>query len=418
MLKKATRLLLLSFTFVLFFPLQQTFANNDSKVKVLHNEANLYNEDYSTVQQSVVKNTFIVILEKQQQWSKVDVNGAIGYMKNTAMSPANSEIRLVVSSSSPIVRALPEKYAQQIGHVQSGAVVQVYNQTTNGFSLIETKDFTGYVYTSILKVPASKKMLVGDSKGAAVRNSASMQVPIQMTLVQHTEVSVFETKDGWSYIQSGLIQGYVIANKLKDITPMPKLNLPKYNTGLVSKTKRVALTFDDGPHPTVTQQILKSLSKYNAKATFFVTGRNSSRYPAVLKEISVAGHEIGNHTYDHVKLTAISVKAAKQQIDATNKAIESAIGNKATVFRPPYGAYNDLTRQQTTLPFVLWSVDTLDWKHRDANKILQIITSNTKNGSIILMHDIHQPTANGLDAVLHYLSMQGYEFVTVSEILQ
>lgn len=186
-----------------------------------------------------------------------------------------------------------------------------------------------------------------------------------------------------------------------------------------ASNKRVALTFDDGPHPKVTKQILKILEKYDAKATFFMVGYRAEDYPSLVREVKEQGHEIGNHTWNHPKLTDIISKNVLWQFNATNNAIENAIGEPATVFRPPYGAtnkrVNNLLSENT--PIVLWSLDTLDWKHRNSDKLLPVVKKNMHNNAIILMHDIHQSTADGLDSVLAYLQEEGYEFVTVSEVL-
>ena len=180
--------------------------------------------------------------------------------------------------------------------------------------------------------------------------------------------------------------------------------------------KKVALTFDDGPDPKVTTHILATLKKYNAKATFFMLGSRVEYYPEIAINVEKAGHELGNHTWNHPDLTKASVKKINKEITSTSSIIEDVTGKKATVFRPPYGAENDFVRAQTDLPSILWDVDTLDWKHRNSDQLLAHVKKNTKDGSIILMHDIHQSTADGLDAVLAYLKSEGYTFVTVSEL--
>lgn len=185
-----------------------------------------------------------------------------------------------------------------------------------------------------------------------------------------------------------------------------------------SSGKKVALTFDDGPHPSVTKQILKTLAKYDAKATFFMVGSNVSSYPTLAKEVYNSGHEIGNHTWNHANLTRLSSKQIASQLERTNNAIYNAIGEYPTVFRPPYGAKNNQVVKASDVPVVMWSIDTLDWKYRNSNKLLPMVKSNMHNNAIILMHDIHQSTANGLDSVLNYLDQAGYEFVTVSEVLE
>ncbi|WP_342505395.1 polysaccharide deacetylase family protein [Sporosarcina sp. FSL K6-2383] len=180
--------------------------------------------------------------------------------------------------------------------------------------------------------------------------------------------------------------------------------------------KKVALTFDDGPDPKVTTQILDTLQKYNAKATFFMLGSRVEYYPDIAKNVKDAGHELGNHTWNHPDLTKADSEKIGNEINRTSTIIETVTGTKATAFRPPYGAVNQKVSSQTGLPVVLWDVDTLDWKHRNANRLLMKVKEETKDGSIILMHDIHQSTADGLDAVLAYLQSEGYIFVTVSEL--
>lgn len=180
--------------------------------------------------------------------------------------------------------------------------------------------------------------------------------------------------------------------------------------------KKVALTFDDGPDPKITTQILETLEKYDAKATFFMLGSRVEYYPDIAKNVKDAGHELGNHTWNHPDLTKADMEKVRNEINRTSTMIETVTGTKATAFRPPYGAVNQKVRSQTDLPVVLWDVDTLDWKHRDPNQLLVKVKENTKDGSIILMHDIHQATADGLDDVLAYLQSEGYIFVTVSEL--
>ncbi|AVK82525.1 1,4-beta-xylanase [Lysinibacillus sp. B2A1] len=184
-----------------------------------------------------------------------------------------------------------------------------------------------------------------------------------------------------------------------------------------STTKRIALTFDDGPHPKVTEQILDTLDKYHAKATFFMLGGRVQYYPDIAKDVLARGHEIGNHTWNHPVLTKLSQEQVLKQYTSTSAELEKAINHDATVFRPPYGATNDAINGQIPIPVVLWTIDTLDWKHRNAQQLLPYVKNNLHNNAIVLMHDIHQSTADGLDAVLAYLQGQGYEFVTVSEIL-
>lgn len=182
--------------------------------------------------------------------------------------------------------------------------------------------------------------------------------------------------------------------------------------------KRIALTFDDGPHPKVTEQILNILDKYQAKATFFMLGSRVQYYPAIAKDVLARGHEVGNHTWNHPVLTKLTAEQVSKEYTSTAGAITQAIGQGPTVFRPPYGATNEMVNAQIPVPVVLWSIDTMDWKHRNAQQLLPYVQNNLHNNAIVLMHDIHQSTADGLDAVLAFLQSQGYECVTVSEIMK
>lgn len=388
-----------------FFPQSPASANEGIDVRTLKNGGNLYADDQQTILEKLPANSVVIIVEKQELWSKVRIQGKIGYVKNAATSAAPYTLMKVSSSNQPIIRQTNTKRATELATVSNGAFVFVYAQTDNGFSLIRTAKAVGYVYSTTLVKPTSAKMSVSHKNGAAIRLAPNMSEPIQTTLKQQTTVTAYKISADWLYVTSGNLAGYALSSKFATPTA------PKPAT-----TKRVALTFDDGPHPTVTKQILKTLAKYDAKATFFVTGRRVDLSPKVLKEVFATGHEIGNHTYNHPKLTTISSNEARKQITSTNASIKKVIGQEATLFRPPYGAYNDTVKALTSLPFILWTVDTLDWQHHDSAKMLEIVKKQTKNGSIILMHDIHQTTADGLEAVLKYLSDEGYEFVTVSTL--
>ncbi|MGM8216588.1 polysaccharide deacetylase family protein [Bacillaceae bacterium W0354] len=180
--------------------------------------------------------------------------------------------------------------------------------------------------------------------------------------------------------------------------------------------KRVALTFDDGPHPTNTLEIHELLDEYNAKATFFMLGNRVDFYPDIANTIAEKGHELGNHTWSHRNLTSLGREEINREVQTTINVIQNATGKKPTVFRPPYGALNDQVREVIGMPPTLWTVDTLDWKSHDPDEILSIVKENVTDGSVILMHDIHDTTVEAVVLVLKFLEEEGYEFVTVSEI--
>lgn len=187
--------------------------------------------------------------------------------------------------------------------------------------------------------------------------------------------------------------------------------------------KYVALTFDDGPHPVYTAQILKILYENDAEATFFAVGENAERYPSLIRAEYDLGHEIGNHTYTHRRLNEKSVLTLADEIKKTDDIIYNITGITPSLFRPPEGKHNgavDTILKNAGKQTVLWTVDTRDWAHTDKNTIINNIKSNIKNGSVILFHDYiapPSPTPGVLCEILPYLKELGFRFVTVTELL-
>jgi len=184
--------------------------------------------------------------------------------------------------------------------------------------------------------------------------------------------------------------------------------------------KYVALTFDDGPSSKVTPRILQTLEQHDAKATFFMLGNRVEMYPTIAAQVAAEGHEIANHTFSHPNLKKLSHKEMTEEIEKTNKLIEISTGVTPTLFRPPYGIYSQDILNYTAAnnySTILWSVDSLDWKSRNPAAIKKVILSDITNRSIVLMHDLHTATAEALPELLMTLKQEGYEFVTVSELL-
>jgi peptidoglycan-N-acetylglucosamine deacetylase len=185
--------------------------------------------------------------------------------------------------------------------------------------------------------------------------------------------------------------------------------------------KYVALTFDDGPHAEVTPRILDTLKKHDAKATFFMLGSQVEYYPSLANKVKEEGHEVGDHTMNHQDLTVLGLNQIQEEVQQSNSIIEKAIGRNPTLLRPPYGASNSDVKQIASdlgYPLVMWSVDSLDWKSRNATAIKEEVMSNVAPGSIVLLHDIHQPTADALPQILTSLEEQGYQMVTVSQLFE
>lgn len=181
--------------------------------------------------------------------------------------------------------------------------------------------------------------------------------------------------------------------------------------------KLVALTFDDGPNAATTPQALDILAKYHVKGTFFMLGKNIAGNEQLVKRVHDEGHEIGNHSWSHPQLPTLALEQAKKQIEDTQAALRAVIGESPKMMRPPYGAINNTLRNAVDMSFIMWNVDSLDWKNRNTGSIMEQVKKQTYLGSIILMHDIHQTTINALPSVIEYLKKNGYTLVTVSELL-
>lgn len=187
--------------------------------------------------------------------------------------------------------------------------------------------------------------------------------------------------------------------------------------------KVIALTFDDGPHPKLTPQILEILDKYDAKATFFVVGKMAQSYPTVLKQIAQRGHEIGNHTFSHLSETPNNVEMLRNEIIKTEDTVFKLCAKKTFLFRPPTGyCCKNAVNMTKELGYttVVWDIDTRDWAHSSPQKILQNVKKFASNGSIILFHDFigsNSPTPAALELVIPWLKAQGYSFITVGEMI-
>lgn len=190
-----------------------------------------------------------------------------------------------------------------------------------------------------------------------------------------------------------------------------------------TEDKVIALTFDDGPHSTYTPQILDLLSLYDAKATFFVVGERAEKHPEIILREIEDGHEIANHTYTHP--FSSSTDQLKMELEKTNKLIHSITGIYPVLYRPVGGNYNEHTINaavESGYKVIMWSwhQDTEDWKRPGTQKIINKVLSGTTPGNIILFHDAggnRSQTVEALKEILPELKKQGYEFVTVSELL-
>lgn len=199
-------------------------------------------------------------------------------------------------------------------------------------------------------------------------------------------------------------------------TPEPQGADKWFRKDLDASKPMVALTFDDGPYSKVTRKILKSLKKYDSRATFFVVGNRVSTFADTLKLTYDQGNQIGSHTYDHADLSKMNSKQIKKEIDKTNKAVSAVIGCETTALRPPYGNVSSKMRKTIPVSMFYWSLDSEDWKSRNVDSILKRCKS-VKDGDIILMHDLYPTTAKAVEKLVPKLKKKGFELVTIDELL-
>jgi len=181
--------------------------------------------------------------------------------------------------------------------------------------------------------------------------------------------------------------------------------------------KLVALTFDDGPHPTLTPQLLDFLQEQDVRVTFFILGCNAVNLPDIPRRAAAEGHQVCNHTYYHKDLTKVTAERLTKEIEDTAALIEELTGSRPTAMRPPFGAQNSAVQAVLDTPLILWSVDPYDWSTRNADKTYQRIMEGAHDGAILLLHDYYPETIEAAKRIIPALKAQGYTFVTVDELL-
>ncbi|WP_053957653.1 polysaccharide deacetylase family protein [Inediibacterium massiliense] len=190
--------------------------------------------------------------------------------------------------------------------------------------------------------------------------------------------------------------------------------------------KQIALTFDDGPSKYYTEKVLDILKQYEVKATFFVIGRHIERYPQELVLMSQQGHEIANHSFNHKNFNKLTKAEIEEELIQTQKILDDTIGNHTNIFRPPYGAMGKNSLEAVNAlgyNVVNWSVDTRDWSGIPVENIMEKVKQQLHSGGIILMHSSGKKKAMenmliALPQIIEWAKMQGYEFTTVSQLLE
>lgn len=181
--------------------------------------------------------------------------------------------------------------------------------------------------------------------------------------------------------------------------------------------RKIAITFDDGPHPHYTEQLLDGLKERGVVATFFVTGEHAELHPDIIRRMQEDGHLIGNHTYSHIQLTRSNRDTFKEELIKTNEILEEITGEEVQYVRPPYGSWDKSFEKELNMFPVLWNVDPLDWCSGNVSCIVDKIVSKAGENDIILMHDYYDTSVTAALKAIDELLEEGYTFVTVEEIL-
>lgn len=187
------------------------------------------------------------------------------------------------------------------------------------------------------------------------------------------------------------------------------------------KNKNIAITFDDGPNPKFTLEVVNKLKQYNAKATFFCIGQNIEKYPEILKTIAEHGHEIGNHSFSHnVMIDFNSIENWLEEIKQTDNSIQKVIGKKTALFRPPFGVTTPKLAKALIVTghhVIGWNIRSYDTIIKNPERIVKNITKQIQPGAVILLHDKQSNVLVVLEHLLQFLQKQNYQSVTINELL-
>lgn len=185
---------------------------------------------------------------------------------------------------------------------------------------------------------------------------------------------------------------------------------------LPAEPKYIALTFDDGPRRGTTERLLDGLRERGASATFFLVGEEIAGNEDLVRRMTAEGHQVGNHTWSHMRLAGTAPETAAEEVRRTQAALEEVLGEGTYWLRPPYGLIDE--DMETAVPMVKWSVDPRDWESRNAAQVTRAVLRDASPNAIILLHDIYPSSVEAALAIVDALEAEGYWFVTVEELLR
>lgn len=198
---------------------------------------------------------------------------------------------------------------------------------------------------------------------------------------------------------------------------VPSLAVMQYLNQSFTEAPKIAITFDDGPNAQCTPVLLDGLKERNVKATFFLIGENAEQNRDLVKRMSEEGHLIGNHTYHHVEITRVSDEEAKREIEMTNDLIFEITGKYPEYMRPPFGLWQRKLESEIQVFPTMWTIDPLDWTTENVDEIVNKVVTEAEENDIILLHDCYMSSVKAALKMIDILQDEGYEFVTVDELI-
>lgn len=214
-----------------------------------------------------------------------------------------------------------------------------------------------------------------------------------------------------------ILMGLFMKKKSDRVSRADSRSVESRSENMSEISPRVALTFDDGPHPVYTKSLLDGLRERGVKATFFVVGENIPGNEKLIAQMEKDGHLIGNHTYDHADISKLSDEKNCEELQKTSDLVKQITGHGTAYVRPPFGNWKDSMDCQVSMIAVKWTIDTLDWKSRNAAEIVNKVMQQISDHDMILMHDYYATSVEAALQIVDKLKEKGYEFVTVEELI-
>lgn len=263
----------------------------------------------------------------------------------------------------------------------------------------------------------------GDPEGEMPLEAISVRLTGELAEYYDILYSVLQNNAWTDWVRNGEEAGISGAGLRVDGIRMSVVKRPEdgesYAANIDPSKPMVALTYDDGPSATNTPRILAALKAHGARATFFMVGKQAEKNQNLVSQMVAQGCEVANHTYDHTMMSKVDAVELTRQLERTNQVVADASGVSPVLMRPCGGERNDAGMNAVgsiSMPAILWSIDTRDWKTRDAQNTVSMVLEQVKDGDIVLMHDLYDATAEASETLIPELIKRGYQLVTVSEL--